>query len=122
MNEEQLERVMIGFSNGDYDVLVSTTIIENGLDISNANTIIVNNAAHFGLAQLYQLRGRVGRATQQAYAYFFYGKDAKLTPIQEKRLRAIFEATELGAGFRIAMKDPEIDDARSCRQRSACIN
>ena len=113
MNEEQLERVMIGFSNGDYDVLVSTTIIENGLDIPNANTIIVNNAAYFGLAQLYQLRGRVGRATQQAYAYFFYGKDAKLTPIQEKRLRAIFEATELGAGFRIAMKDLEIRGAGS---------
>ena len=113
MNEEQLERVMVGFSNGDYDVLISTTIIENGLDIPNANTIIVNNAAYFGLAQLYQLRGRVGRATQQAYAYFFYGKDAKLTPIQEKRLRAIFEATELGAGFRIAMKDLEIRGAGS---------
>ncbi len=111
MNEEQLERVMIGFSNGDYDVLVSTTIIENGLDIPNANTIIVNNAAYFGLSQLYQLRGRVGRATQQAYAYFFYNKDAKLTAIQEKRLRAIFEATELGAGFRIAMKDLEIRGA-----------
>ena len=111
MNEEQLERVMIGFANGDYDVLVSTTIIENGLDIPNANTIIVNNAAFFGLSQLYQLRGRVGRATQQAYAYFLYAKNAKLTPIQEKRLRAIFEATELGAGFRIAMKDLEIRGA-----------
>ncbi|GCE11825.1 transcription-repair-coupling factor [Tengunoibacter tsumagoiensis] len=113
MNEDQLERVMVGFSNGDYDVLISTTIIENGLDIPNANTIIVNNAAYFGLSQLYQLRGRVGRATHQAYAYFFYGKDAKLTPIQEKRLRAIFEATELGAGFRIAMKDLEIRGAGS---------
>jgi transcription-repair coupling factor (superfamily II helicase) len=111
MNEDQLERVMIDFSNGEYDVLVSTTIIENGLDIPNANTIIVNNAAHFGLAQLYQLRGRVGRGTHQAYAYFFYNKDAKLTPTQEKRLRAIFEATELGAGFRIAMKDLEIRGA-----------
>lgn len=111
MNEEQLERVMVGFSNGEYDVLVSTTIIENGLDIPNANTIIVNNAAFFGLSQLYQLRGRVGRGTHQAYAYFFYSKDAKLTPIQEKRLRAIFEATELGAGFRIAMKDLEIRGA-----------
>jgi transcription-repair coupling factor (superfamily II helicase) len=111
MNEEQLERVMVGFANGEYDVLISTTIIENGLDIPNANTIIVNNAAYFGLSQLYQLRGRVGRATQQAYAYFFYAKDAKLTPIQEKRLRAIFEATELGAGFRIAMKDLEIRGA-----------
>src|SRR5579883_3394214 len=111
MNEEQLERVMLGFSNGEYDVLISTTIIENGLDIPNANTIIVNNAAFFGLAQLYQLRGRVGRGTHQAYAYFFYNKDARLTPIQEKRLRAIFEATELGAGFRIAMKDLEIRGA-----------
>ncbi len=111
MNEEQLERVMVGFSSGEYDVLISTTIIENGLDIPNANTIIVNNAAYFGLSQLYQLRGRVGRATHQAYAYFFYNKDAKLTPIQEKRLRAIFEATELGAGFRIAMKDLEIRGA-----------
>lgn len=113
MPEDQLEKVMVGFSNGDYDVLISTTIIENGLDIPNANTIIVNNAAFFGLSQLYQLRGRVGRATQQAYAYFFYGKNAKLTPIQEKRLRAIFEATELGAGFRIAMKDLEIRGAGS---------
>ncbi len=111
MNEEQLERVMVGFANGDFDILVSTTIIENGLDIPNANTIIVNNAAYFGLSQLYQLRGRVGRATHQAYAYFFYAKDARLTPIQEKRLRAIFEATELGAGFRIAMKDLEIRGA-----------
>ncbi len=108
MAEDQLERVMMDFSSGEYDVLVSTTIIENGLDIPNANTIIVNNAALFGLAQLYQLRGRVGRATHQAYAYFLYNKDTKLTPVQEKRLRAIFEATELGAGFRIAMKDLEI--------------
>ena len=111
MAEDQLERVMVDFSNGEYDVLVSTTIIENGLDIPNANTIIVNNAAFFGLAQLYQLRGRVGRATHQAYAYFLYNKDAKLTPLQEKRLRAIYEATELGAGFRIAMKDLEIRGA-----------
>ncbi|HEX4207330.1 MAG TPA: transcription-repair coupling factor [Ktedonobacteraceae bacterium] len=111
MNEDQLERVMIGFANGEFDVLISTTIIENGLDIPNANTIIVNNAAYFGLSQLYQLRGRVGRGTHQAYAYFFYNKEAKLTPIQEKRLRAIFEATELGAGFRIAMKDLEIRGA-----------
>ncbi len=111
MPEDQLERVMIDFSNGAYDVLICTTIIENGLDIPNANTIIVNNAALFGLAQLYQLRGRVGRADHQAYAYFLYNKDTKLTPIQEKRLRTIFEATELGAGFRIAMKDLEIRGA-----------
>lgn len=111
MPEDQLERVMLDFANGEYDVLLSTTIIENGLDIPNANTIIVNNAALFGLAQLYQLRGRVGRGTHQAYSYFLYNKDTKLTPNQEKRLRAIFEATELGAGFRIAMKDLEIRGA-----------
>jgi transcription-repair coupling factor (superfamily II helicase) len=111
MAEDQLERVMLDFSAGEYDVLLSTTIIENGLDIPNANTIIVNNASMFGLSQLYQLRGRVGRGTHQAYAYFLYNKDTRLTPLQEKRLRAIFEATELGAGFRIAMKDLEIRGA-----------
>ncbi len=111
MPEDQLEHVMLDFSAGEFDVLVCTTIIENGLDISNANTILVNNSSHFGLAQLYQLRGRVGRASHQAYAYFLYNKDTKLTPVQEKRLRAIFEATELGAGFRIAMKDLEIRGA-----------
>ena len=111
MPEDQLERVMMDFSAGEYNVLLSTTIIENGLDIPNANTIIVNNASMFGLAQLYQLRGRVGRGTHQAYAYFLYNKETRLTPLQEKRLRAIFEATELGAGFRIAMKDLEIRGA-----------
>jgi transcription-repair coupling factor (superfamily II helicase) len=111
MPEDQLEKVMLDFASGAFQVLVSTTIIENGLDITNANTIIVNNAAFFGLAQLYQLRGRVGRGTHQAYAYFLYSKDTKLTPVAEKRLRAIFEATELGAGFRIAMKDLEIRGA-----------
>jgi transcription-repair coupling factor (superfamily II helicase) len=111
MPEDQLEHVMLDFSAGEYNVLISTTIIENGLDIPNANTIIVNNAAYFGLGQLYQLRGRVGRGTHQAYAYFLYQKDTKLTPIAEKRLRAIFEATELGAGFRIAMKDLELRGA-----------
>ena len=111
MPEDQLEHVMLAFGAGEYDVLICTTIIENGLDIPNTNTIIVNNSAHFGLSQLYQLRGRVGRASHQAYAYFLYNKDTKLTPIQEKRLRAIFEATELGAGFRIAMKDLEIRGA-----------
>jgi|SRR5579859_1793629 len=111
MAEDQLEQVMLAFSGGEYNVLVCTTIIENGLDIPNANTIIINNAAYFGLAQLYQLRGRVGRASHQAYAYLLYSKDTKLTPIAEKRLRAIYEATELGAGFRIAMKDLEIRGA-----------
>jgi transcription-repair coupling factor (superfamily II helicase) len=109
--EDQLERVMMDFSGGEYNVLVATTIIENGLDIPNANTLIVNNSAMFGLSQLYQLRGRVGRSAHQAYAYLLYNKDSKLTPVQEKRLRAIFEATELGAGFRIAMKDLEIRGA-----------
>ena len=111
MPEDELEHVMLDFSAGETSVLLCTTIIENGLDIPNANTIIVNNAAYFGLAQLYQLRGRVGRATQQAYAYFLYNKDAQLSETAEKRLRAIFEATELGAGFRIAMKDLEIRGA-----------
>lgn len=111
MNEDKLEHVMLDFASGKYTVLICTTIIENGLDIPNANTIIVNNSAFFGLSQLYQLRGRVGRATQQAYAYFLYHKGTKLTPIAERRLRAIYEATELGAGFRIAMKDLEIRGA-----------
>ncbi|MBA3823168.1 MAG: transcription-repair coupling factor [Ktedonobacterales bacterium] len=111
MNEDRLEHTMLDFANGTYNVLVSTTIIENGLDIQNANTIIVNNAGFFGLSQLYQLRGRVGRGAHQAYAYFLYHQGTKLTPIAEKRLRAIFEATELGAGFRIAMKDLEIRGA-----------
>jgi transcription-repair coupling factor (superfamily II helicase) len=111
MAEDQLEQVMLAFSSGEYQVLICTTIIENGLDIPNANTIIINNAANFGLAQLYQLRGRVGRGSHQAYAYLLYNKDTKLTPIAEKRLRAIYEATELGAGFRIAMKDLEIRGA-----------
>jgi transcription-repair coupling factor (superfamily II helicase) len=111
MPEDALEHVMLDFSAGETNVLVCTTIIENGLDIPNANTIIVNNAAFFGLSQLYQLRGRVGRAQQQAFAYFLYNKDLKLKPVAEKRLRAIYEATELGAGFRIAMKDLEIRGA-----------
>ncbi len=111
MAEDSLEQIMLSFSSGEYQVLVCTTIIENGLDIPNANTIIINNSANFGLAQLYQLRGRVGRGTHQAYAYLLYNKEAKLTPIAEKRLRAIYEATELGAGFRIAMKDLEIRGA-----------
>ncbi len=111
MHEDQLEQVMLAFSSGEYQVLICTTIIENGLDIPNANTIIINNSANFGLAQLYQLRGRVGRGSHQAYAYLLYSKEARLTPIAEKRLRAIYEATELGAGFRIAMKDLEIRGA-----------
>ncbi len=111
MPEEQLERVMLDFAAGKTDVLVCTAIIESGLDIPNANTIIVNRADQFGLAQLYQLRGRVGRGTNRAYAYFLHDRSFQLTETAQQRLKAIFEATELGAGFRIAMKDLEIRGA-----------
>jgi transcription-repair coupling factor (superfamily II helicase) len=111
MHEEPLEHVMLEFSRGNIDILVSTTIIESGLDIPNVNTLIVNDADKLGLAQLYQLRGRVGRSTNRAYAYFFYGKGKHLTPQAQRRLKTIFEATELGSGFRIAMRDLEIRGA-----------
>lgn len=106
----ELEKRIIAFKNKEFDVLVSSTIIENGIDLANANTLIVNNAEKFGLAQLYQLRGRVGRSKTQAYAYFLYhGQRLKLDA--KKRLRAIVEASELGSGFQIAMKDLEIRGA-----------
>jgi transcription-repair coupling factor (superfamily II helicase) len=111
MPEEQLERVMLDFSEGTADVLLCTTIIESGLDIANANTIIVDNSHRLGLAQLYQLRGRVGRGPVRAYAYFLFARDTQLNEQAEARLRTIYEATELGAGFRIAMKDLEIRGA-----------
>ena len=111
MPEDTLEHVMVDFSNGKYDVLVCTTIIESGLDIPNVNTIVVDRADRLGLAQLYQLRGRVGRGANRAYAYFLYPRGRQLSEIAEKRLRTIFEATELGSGFRIAMKDLEIRGA-----------
>ena len=111
MREEQLEKAMLAFVAGDFDILVCTTIIESGLDIPNANTIIVNQADRFGLAQLYQLRGRVGRSANRAYAYLLYGQGGRLTPVAEKRLRTIFEATDLGAGFQIALRDLEIRGA-----------
>ena len=111
MAEDDLERVMLDFVAARYDVLVCTTIIESGLDIPNVNTIIVNDADRFGLAQLYQLRGRVGRGANRAYAYFLHKKDRSLSEIAEKRLRTIYEATELGAGFQIALKDLEIRGA-----------
>ena len=111
MPEEQLERVMDKFQKGESDVLVCTTIIESGLDLPNVNTLIINHADRFGLTQLYQLRGRIGRGSNLAYAYFLYDKDARLNPVAEKRLRTIYEATELGAGFGIAMKDLEIRGA-----------
>ncbi len=111
MPERQLERVMLDFANGEYDVLVCTTIIESGLDNPNANTIIINRADHFGLAQLYQLRGRVGRSAVRAYAYLLYDRGASLSVLARQRLDAILEASELGAGFRIAMHDLEIRGA-----------
>jgi transcription-repair coupling factor (superfamily II helicase) len=111
MPEDQLEQTMVQFAEGEFDVLVCTTIIESGLDIPNANTIVVNNAHRFGLAQLYQLRGRVGRSTARAYAYFIYTRDLTLSEVASERLKTIFEATELGAGMRIAMKDLEIRGA-----------
>jgi transcription-repair coupling factor (superfamily II helicase) len=111
LEEHQLERVMLDFFSGKDDVLVSTTIIESGLDVPNANTIIIDDAVNYGLAQLYQLRGRVGRSAQRAYAYLFYKSDRPHTPEAQERLQAIQEATELGAGFRIAMRDLEIRGA-----------
>ena len=111
MPEAGLEAVMTDFAQGKSDVLVCTTIIESGLDMPNVNTLIVNRADKFGLTQLYQLRGRVGRGTDLAYAYFLFDRGKHLTPTAEKRLRTIFEATELGAGFGIAMKDLEIRGA-----------
>ncbi len=111
MPEEKLSKVMLDFAAGVYDILVCTSIIESGLDIPNVNTIIINRADRFGLAQLYQLRGRVGRSTVQAYAYLLYNKHRRLSDVARRRLEAILEASELGAGFRIAMRDLEIRGA-----------
>jgi transcription-repair coupling factor (superfamily II helicase) len=111
MNERQLENVMAAFGRGEYDVLLSTSIIENGIDIPNANTLIVDRADWFGLSQLYQLRGRVGRSAQQAYACFFYHKDSKLTEEARARLETLAENTGLGSGYQIAMRDLEIRGA-----------
>ena len=111
VGEHELERVMNEFIDGKADVLVCSTIIESGLDMPSVNTMIVNRADRFGLTQLYQLRGRIGRGTNLAYAYFLYDKERNLTTTAEKRLKTIYEATELGAGFGIAMKDLEIRGA-----------
>ena len=111
MPENALEQTMIDFADGEMDVLVCTTIIESGLDIPNVNTLIVNRADSFGLAQLYQLRGRVGRSARRAYAYLLIAETRGLSESAEKRLKAMLAATELGAGFRIAMKDLEIRGA-----------
>lgn len=111
MPEDRLEQILLDFMDGEYDVLVATTIIENGIDIPQVNTIIVDDADHLGLSQLYQLRGRVGRSNRLAYAYFLYRRDKVLTEASEKRLRAIKDFTELGSGFKIAMRDLEIRGA-----------
>ncbi|MFA0751091.1 MAG: hypothetical protein SLRJCFUN_001494 [Candidatus Fervidibacter sp.] len=109
--EDELERVMLEFAEGKWDVLVCTTIIENGLDVPNANTLIVEHCERFGLAQLYQLRGRVGRSERQAYAYFFHDHPKRLSETARKRLEAIREFTDLGSGFRLALRDLEIRGA-----------
>jgi len=111
MAENELERIMLDFLEGEYDVLVSTTIIETGVDIPNVNTLIVYDADKMGLSQLYQLRGRVGRSNRIAFAYFTYQRDKVLTEVAEKRLQAIKEFTELGSGFKIAMRDLAIRGA-----------
>lgn len=111
MSERQLEKVMLDYMSGEYDILVSTTIIETGLDISNVNTIIILDADKLGLSQLYQLRGRVGRSYRQGYAYLMYDKDKILSEVAERRLKTIREFTEFGAGFKIAMRDLEIRGA-----------
>ena len=111
MRETELENIMYRFINGEIDVLVSTTIIETGLDISNVNTMIIHDADNMGLSQLYQLRGRVGRSSRTAYAFLMYRRDKMLKEIAEKRLAAIREYTELGSGFKIAMRDLEIRGA-----------
>ena len=111
MNERTLEKIMYDFISGEIDVLVSTTIIETGLDISNVNTMIIDDADRLGLSQLYQLRGRVGRSNRTAYAFLMYRRDKMLKEVAEKRLHAIKEFTELGSGYKIAMRDLEIRGA-----------
>lgn len=111
MRERELENIMMDFIQGRIDVLVSTTIIETGLDISNVNTMIIHDADKFGLSQLYQLRGRIGRANRSSYAFLMYKRDKQITEVAEKRLNAIREFTDLGSGFKIAMRDLEIRGA-----------
>ncbi len=113
LNEKEMERVMLDFIDYKYDVLVATTIIENGIDIPRANTIIINRADHYGLSQLYQLRGRVGRSNRRAYAYLLIPGEQELSPIARRRLAAIREFSDLGAGFRIAALDLELRGAGS---------
>ncbi|WP_143463450.1 transcription-repair coupling factor [Levilactobacillus enshiensis] len=124
MTESQLEGVLFDFLRGDYDVLVTTTIIETGIDIPNANTLFVENADRMGLSQLYQLRGRIGRSNRVAYAYFTYKPNKVLTEVSEKRLEAIKDFTELGSGFKIAMRDLSIRGAGNLlgKQQHGFIN
>ena len=113
MNEDILEQVMMDFYEGHYDILLATSIIENGIDVANANTIIIYDADRFGLSQLYQMRGRVGRSAKMAFAYFTYRRDKVLSETAEKRLQAMKEFAQLGSGFKIAMRDLEIRGAGS---------
>ena len=118
MDKRMLEKIMYEFINGEIDVLISTTIIETGMDISNVNTMIIEDADKFGLSQLYQLRGRVGRSSRTAYAFLLYRRDRMLTEVAEKRLSAIREFSDFGSGFKIAMKDLEIRGAGNVLGRS----
>lgn len=118
MDKRMLEKIMFAFINGEIDVLISTTIIETGMDISNVNTMIIEDADKFGLSQLYQLRGRVGRSNRTAYAFLLYRRDRMLTEVAEKRLSAIREFSDFGSGFKIAMKDLEIRGAGNVLGRS----
>lgn len=113
MTGKELEQIMLDFIQKKINVLVCTTILESGIDIPNANTIIVENADRLGLAQLYQIRGRVGRSDRQAYAYITYKREKLLSEVADKRLKAIKEFTEFGSGFKIAMRDLEIRGAGS---------
>ena len=125
MSEDELEKVMYEFYHHTYDILICTTIIENGLDVSNANTIIIDNSDHMGLSQLYQLRGRVGRSSRQAYAYLYYRKNKQLSEIAEARLSAMREFSALGSGFKVAMRDLEIrgmGNLLGAQQHGAMVN
>jgi len=123
MEEHELENIMIDFLEYKYDILLSTTIIESGVDMPRVNTIIVDRADAFGLSQLYQLKGRVGRSDKQAYAYFFYPRHMVINETAMKRLNVISEFTELGSGFKVAMRDMEIRGAGNLlgREQSGCI-
>lgn len=120
MTERELEKVILDFVEKKYDILLSTTIIETGIDIQNANTMIIADADKMGLSQLYQLRGRVGRTNRIAYSYFTYTKDKVLTEVAEKRLKAIKDFTELGSGLKVAMRDLEIRGAGNIMGASQC--